>query len=204
MSRKAPAPPAASELTIAQGRTRGKPPLLTELLIDKIAAEIRMGSFFAPACRIHGIKPDTGYEWMARGEGRDPDRADDPLYAQFALAVRKAEAELERELVLAGIKAAKGRSSAADILRILKARFRERWGDHVELGAGSGAAPKQVTAINVFVTNTAGENPTQVASTIVSMVPGTSDPATLLPAEIEDDDSRRLDDEAYSRQERET
>jgi hypothetical protein len=59
---------------------------------EQICALIRAGNYLATSARIVGIGSTTLHEWLARGEGTDT-RESTPLYADFAVAVRKAEAE---------------------------------------------------------------------------------------------------------------
>jgi len=53
---------------------------------------IRRGAFDWVAAQAAGISPTTFREWMARGEGRDPERPEMKEYAAFAAQVRQARA----------------------------------------------------------------------------------------------------------------
>ncbi|MCG3177535.1 MAG: hypothetical protein MOGMAGMI_02509 [Candidatus Omnitrophica bacterium] len=53
---------------------------------------IRQGAFDWVAAQAAGIAPTTFREWMARGEGRDPERPPTNEYAAFAAQVRQARA----------------------------------------------------------------------------------------------------------------
>jgi hypothetical protein len=77
----------------------GRPTKLTPERQAKIVEALRAGNYFETACASAGISPALGYEWLARGEGRDPDRKCTPLHAEFADAVRLAEAQAEAEAV---------------------------------------------------------------------------------------------------------
>lgn len=60
---------------------------------DNIAASVRAGAFDYLAAQAAGIAPATFREWMARGEGRDPDRPSTPEFAAFAAQISRAKAE---------------------------------------------------------------------------------------------------------------
>jgi hypothetical protein len=66
---------------------------------ERIVQAVLAGNYFETACRYAGISEFTGHEWMARGEGRDQQRPRNTLYAQFAQAVRLAEAQCETAIV---------------------------------------------------------------------------------------------------------
>lgn len=68
---------------------------LTPEIQKKIVEAILGGNYFEVACVYAGVPKATAYEWIARGEGTDPDRPPNELYAQFADAVRHAEARAE-------------------------------------------------------------------------------------------------------------
>jgi hypothetical protein len=73
----------------------GRTTKLTPERQQKIVNAILSGNYFEVACRYAGVAPATGYEWMARGEGKHSSRKSNRLYAEFAEAVRKAEADEE-------------------------------------------------------------------------------------------------------------
>jgi transposase len=56
----------------------------------RILDAIRAGSYAEPACRAAGIAESTFYRWLQRGEAEGRG-----VYADFAQAVRRAEAEAE-------------------------------------------------------------------------------------------------------------
>jgi hypothetical protein len=74
------------------GRSRGRPTRLTKEIHYKIVGYILSGALFKDAVMACGIPEATAYEWIARGEGRDPKRASTPQYEAFARDVREAEA----------------------------------------------------------------------------------------------------------------
>jgi hypothetical protein len=69
-----------------------RPTLLTPKVRRTICAALHAGHPFEIACELAGIAPSTGYEWRARGAGRDPRRRSSTPYREFALAVARAEA----------------------------------------------------------------------------------------------------------------
>jgi transposase len=77
----------------------GRRTTLTPELQAKIVAAVRAGNAFGPACEAAGVPAWTGYEWVRRGRGDDPDRPATPLYTQFAEAVRQAETADELETI---------------------------------------------------------------------------------------------------------
>jgi transposase len=77
----------------------GRRTTLTPELQATIIAAVRAGNAFGPACEAAGLSAWTGYEWLRRGRGDDPDRPATPLYAQFAEAVRQAETADELETI---------------------------------------------------------------------------------------------------------
>ena len=77
----------------------GRRTTLTPALQERIVAAVRAGNAFGPACEAAGVSAWTGYEWVRRGRGDDPDRPTTPLYAAFADAVRQAETADELETI---------------------------------------------------------------------------------------------------------
>jgi hypothetical protein len=101
----------------------GRRTKLTPETQDKICKAILAGNFFEVACEYAGIVAATGYQWIARGEGREPNRKKTKLYVDFVDAVRKAEREAEVQLVL------KWRTTEDwhAIAEFLSRRFPDRW-----------------------------------------------------------------------------
>ena len=58
---------------------------------EKMVQAIALGTPFITACRYVGINPDTGFEWLRKGEY--PAKA--PIYAGFAEAIAHARAQDE-------------------------------------------------------------------------------------------------------------
>ncbi len=117
----------------------GRSTKLTGKVQEEIVKAIRAGSFFEIACRWAGIHPATGWEWLARGEGKEPKgRRKSKEYAEFAEAIRKVEAELEMALIIEWRKHLPTNAAAA--AEMLKRRFPKRWSapDKLELGGMDG------------------------------------------------------------------
>ena len=76
------------------------------------------------AAGAYGVSLSTFYEWVARGEGTDPDRLSEPAYTTFAEQVRAAEYKAESALVGLAIGKVK---TTADAVLLLERRFRARW-----------------------------------------------------------------------------
>ncbi len=72
---------------------RGRRTLLTVELQERICVFIRQGAYYYSAAAACGISRQTFFEWLARGEGRDQERAGNRRYAEFARAVRRAQGE---------------------------------------------------------------------------------------------------------------
>ena len=78
-----------------RGRRRkaGRPSLLTPALTQKICSMIIAGAYDYAAAGACGLSKDTFREWMARGEGTDPDRPRRKNYAAFAASIRLARSQ---------------------------------------------------------------------------------------------------------------
>ena len=99
------------------------------------------GNYFETSCRYAGIAPPVGWEWLARGEGRDKDRPRTPVYAAFADALRAAESDVEVRMV------AKWQTQMPEdwraVAKFMERRYPDRWGrrerqEHVADGGGAG------------------------------------------------------------------
>lgn len=135
---------------------------LTPELQDAICALIRdKGAYPSVAAVACGIAEATFYEWLARGrvnkssnssstspDGNGPGTAvevtepgthgrGDPLglYARFADAIKKAEADLEVEVVEDAKGKMKDSKSPLAPIIFLSRRFRERWAEQVTVAA---------------------------------------------------------------------
>lgn len=103
-----------------------RPSDFTEEVRDKIIASIKRGNYLSTACEEAGVPYRTFKDWMDRGEGKYRGSYDpDPAYAEFASAVRQAEAEVESTVVSSVYEKSKEDPNVA--LRFLAVRFKPRW-----------------------------------------------------------------------------
>lgn len=113
---------------------------LTEKLIDDVTELIEEGLPVESVCAYLGITEHTYYDWKEKGEkylielhsGRGPEFPEDHLEARFMLAVVKARASLELELVR-DLKDEKALARWVRNMTILERRFRTSWGRNESL-----------------------------------------------------------------------
>lgn len=74
-----------------RGRRRGRPPLLTKDVEERLLQTIKAGATVRDAAEYHGIPSVTVREWIARGQGHHQ-RPATPLYRDFAAKVTQARA----------------------------------------------------------------------------------------------------------------
>jgi len=127
---------------------------LTPELQDKICALIRdQGMYPSRAAIASGITEATFYEWLARGRvrantpvGKEVDityiepgtrgRGDDVgLYAEFAEAINKADADLEVVAVSDAVTKFKKSNNPLAPIIFLSRRFRDRWSEQIQVAA---------------------------------------------------------------------
>ena len=124
-----------------RGRRRkaGRPSLLTPALTQKICSMIIAGAYDYAAAGACGLSKDTFREWMARGEGTDPDRPRTKNYAAFAASIRlaKSQARVGAEVMV----------KKTDPKWWLSRMYRDRpgepgWtgGEHIEVSGAYGGA----------------------------------------------------------------
>ena len=75
---------------------RGRKSVLTPELQREICGKIATGDSLRDAVITSGASESSVHEWIARGRGTDPDRANKELFANFADAIRQAEATRRR------------------------------------------------------------------------------------------------------------
>jgi len=73
---------------------------LTPALQQAIISAVAGGVPHAQAALLVDVPNATANEWRQRGEGRDPERPCTPLYAAYAAALQKAEAQFEARRLL--------------------------------------------------------------------------------------------------------
>ena len=71
----------------------GRETLLTDELQARIVRSIRNGAWDWVAAEANGVGRRTVYDWLQRGEGEHPERAQTDAHVQFAHAVREARAQ---------------------------------------------------------------------------------------------------------------
>ena len=77
-----------------------KPTDLTPEIQKRICDAMLAGNHLSVAAQATGVPAPTAEEWLRRGENRQQNRPNNATYAAFAAAVRSAEAECERNVVL--------------------------------------------------------------------------------------------------------
>lgn len=88
---------------------QGRKTRLTPEVQEQIVGYVLEGNYFSTACELAGIPAKTGKDWLVRGRGDDPDRADSEPFASFAVAVTQAQAQAERDAIARIKEAAQGR-----------------------------------------------------------------------------------------------
>ncbi len=119
-------------------RRGGRPPILTEELIETIRMFVAAGNYIETAAACSGVHKDSIYEWLKRAKiarkaianGEEKSLSPhDELCVQFSDAMRKAVADAEaRDLAIIGTAATTQWQAAA---WRLERRNRERWGRSV-------------------------------------------------------------------------
>jgi transposase len=121
---------------------RGRITKLTKEVQQKIVDTVRAGNYLEVAAAYAGISENTLYEWIARGEGRDPHRSKTELYSDFAAAVKVARAEAEATAVAIVRMAMTDNWQAA--MTFLERSFPTRWSRRTEV-VGPEGGPLQVS-----------------------------------------------------------
>jgi hypothetical protein len=130
------------------GSRRGRTTRLTPKVADSIVTAVRSGAPLEVAAQAVGIPPGTFWEWMARGEDRDPDRPGSPLYADFAERVRKAEAEIHVLTIGTIRNAAVQRGSWEAARAWLRMRWPKHYAERTEVSGPEGKAiPLEIAGI---------------------------------------------------------
>lgn len=87
---KEPAKKPKRSIVRSSSKSAGRPSLFTPELQRLILTALRAGNYMNTVADAVGIGVATIHEWIARGEGRDPDRPQTPEFAEFAAEVKKA------------------------------------------------------------------------------------------------------------------
>ena len=117
----------------------GRPFKLTAEISQQILQAMRNGNYRCTAAALAGVTDNTVENWLARGEKAlasvsDPKDIPEPeaIFAAFALAFRRIEAEVESESVVALRTGRDDRNRHTDRkghLKFLERRFPDRWGN---------------------------------------------------------------------------
>jgi len=131
------------------GTNRGRNTDLTPEIGEKIVTAVRSGAPLEVAAQAVGVRPSTFWEWMARGEGKDPGgRQGSPLYADFAERVRRAEAEVHILTIGTIRNAAIQRQSWEAARAWLRMRWPKHYAERTEVsGPEGGAVPLEIAGI---------------------------------------------------------
>jgi len=113
-----------------------KPTDLTPQKQTAICTAILGGLHLSPAAEACGVSANTATDWMRRGENRHRSRPENAVYAAFAAAVREAEAQCERALVMTWRSAAIEHKDPPAIRDFLARRFPERWANREKIDIG--------------------------------------------------------------------
>jgi len=128
-----------------QPRRSGRRTRLTPDVAERIVALVRDGAPLSVAAVGAGVPERTFWEWMSRGEGRDPQRPVTPLYAEFAQRVRQAEAEVHAKTVEVVYRAATAGEWRAAIA-MLRLRWARYYAERLEVSGPAGGPVPQVHA----------------------------------------------------------
>lgn len=140
----------------------GRASKLTEKMARAICEHIRRGRVQWVAAVLEGVSADTMTEWMARGEGRPGrrgGRGTTDAHAQFARAVRAAEAEAHARLSDVVLKHACGLDGRTEdpklALEALARRWPDDWGrrDRVENKTEVTGGPGVLSAVLILPRN---------------------------------------------------
>lgn len=113
----------------------GRHTLLTPELLKNICDKVKGGMYPLQAALACGVGEATHYEWLQRATGDVKGREGSELYAEYADALKRSDAELEDKVVVMAVKKIdKSRSPIAPVL-FLARRFRDRWGESVQVSA---------------------------------------------------------------------
>ena len=119
----------------------GRRTKLTPETQEKIITAIRAGNYANVAAQYAGIHESTFYDWIVRGEA-----AKGGIYAEFAEAVKKAEADAEARHVLNITNASKKEWTAS--AWYLERKHSDRWGrkERREI-TGPGGKPVELSLV---------------------------------------------------------
>lgn len=111
----------------------GRPSTLTAEVADEIIRAVELGMPLDRAALAAGRSPTLVREWIARGEGTDPDRPATPDTEAFAEGVTRARALGERRLLEQIASAEPGTKEWRNLAWLLERTRREDYGAQLEI-----------------------------------------------------------------------
>jgi transposase len=112
-----------------------RPTKLTPEIHVGIVTLVQYGVHPDVAAGAFGVGKATFFEWIARGEGTDPQRPSVPEYTAFAEDIRAAEFQAESALITTAVKKIRSTGDALAVAARRFPRWRERVDIHIELEA---------------------------------------------------------------------
>jgi hypothetical protein len=109
----------------AAPRGPGRPSTLTNEVTEAICGFLLQGHYFATACRLADVSPETAREWLERGQNRHH-RSPTLETRAFADAVERASAQAEHNALRQVLAGGRGWQGPA---WFLERRFPGRWSD---------------------------------------------------------------------------
>jgi len=109
----------------------GRPSKLSTTRKKKLLRALRQGNFIEVACTYAGIGNSTFYRWLEKGK-----KSQTGEYREFWEEVQGALAEAEYRVVRTLNTHFKESPQAC--INFLKARWRNRWGDQIDIGESDG------------------------------------------------------------------
>jgi hypothetical protein len=111
--------------------TTNEPTKLTEDLVKRVCANVRIGVHPITACIAEGISQSTFYNWKVKGE-----QGVEPFASDFWKPITRAEAESEITLVgraQRGDEPGVGYGESKGALELIQLRFPKRWSRQVKV-----------------------------------------------------------------------
>jgi uncharacterized protein with von Willebrand factor type A (vWA) domain len=86
-------------MSARKGRLLGRPTKLTPAFQEALLQRLELGLSLTMACHCVGVSRSAVYGWLARGQGRDPERPATKKFVDFVGALKKAQAvDIERRV----------------------------------------------------------------------------------------------------------
>jgi hypothetical protein len=122
---------ALPDLRMVVTARKGRPPLINDALIDKIAEGLKLGLFLGQAAIRAGIAERTVHLWLKKGKDDEEAANYDSPYFALVQAVRLADVSAEARVVMAWQTKIPGDWRAAQAF--LQRRWRDRWAPPTEM-----------------------------------------------------------------------